>query len=324
MFKSLGNKLTGTLLVSGLLIALSGNAQDPQFTQFYANPLYLNPAFAGSKECPRVHLNYRNQWPAIQGQFVTYSASYDQHIDAISGGLGGLVVADQAGNGTLQTINASAMYSYTLPVSENFSIKAGFQATYFQKSINWDDLKFGDMIDPRYGFIYQTNETPGTNQVNGADFSAGFLGYSKYVFAGVSVHHLTEPSESFFENDNAKLYRKLTVHAGGNIPLEEGYDNPATISPNILYQQQGNAQQLMFGLYGKKGPLVAGLWYRNKDAFIALVGVQVEKFKFGYSYDLTTSRLTNEPGGSHEISMAIQFNCPPEKRKFRPLKCPEF
>ncbi|MFT4523977.1 MAG: hypothetical protein ACI85F_000118, partial [Bacteroidia bacterium] len=50
-------------------------AQDPQFTQFYANPLYLNPAFAGSKRCPRVVMNYRNQWPAISGTFVTYSAS---------------------------------------------------------------------------------------------------------------------------------------------------------------------------------------------------------------------------------------------------------
>jgi len=55
-------------------------AQDPEFTQFYANPLYLNPAFAGTARCPRVNLNYRNQWPAISGTYVTYSASYDQHL----------------------------------------------------------------------------------------------------------------------------------------------------------------------------------------------------------------------------------------------------
>ncbi|MDP6908597.1 MAG: type IX secretion system membrane protein PorP/SprF, partial [Flavobacteriales bacterium] len=63
-------------------------AQDPQFTQFYANPLYLNPAFAGSKRCPRVIMNYRNQWPAISGTFVTYSASFDMDINALHGGLG--------------------------------------------------------------------------------------------------------------------------------------------------------------------------------------------------------------------------------------------
>src|SRR6185295_17434324 len=58
-------------------------AQDPEFTQFYANPLYLNPAFAGTARCPRICLNYRNQWPGISGTYVTYSASYDQHFDAI-------------------------------------------------------------------------------------------------------------------------------------------------------------------------------------------------------------------------------------------------
>ena len=42
-------------------------AQDPEFTQFYANPLYLNPAFAGTGRCPRIIMNYRNQWPAISG-----------------------------------------------------------------------------------------------------------------------------------------------------------------------------------------------------------------------------------------------------------------
>ncbi len=46
-------------------------AQDPEFTQFYANPLYLNPAFAGTARCPRICLNYRNQWPGITGTFVT-------------------------------------------------------------------------------------------------------------------------------------------------------------------------------------------------------------------------------------------------------------
>ena len=50
-----------------LLTAGSAYAQDPEFTQFYANPLYLNPAFAGSSHCPRMNLNYRNQWPALQG-----------------------------------------------------------------------------------------------------------------------------------------------------------------------------------------------------------------------------------------------------------------
>src|SRR3954467_10487497 len=76
-------------------------AQDPQFTQFYANPLYLNPAFAGTARCPRICMNYRNQWPLLSGRYETYSFSADMHMDALAGGLGVLVTADDQAYGTL-------------------------------------------------------------------------------------------------------------------------------------------------------------------------------------------------------------------------------
>ena len=114
----------------GLAVALfawtGAFAQDPQFTQFYANPLYLNPAFAGTARCPRVVLNYRNQWPALTGTFVTTSASFDQHVDGIMGGLGLLVTHDQAGKGTLNTTTVSGIYSYQQAISRKFSMKVGF------------------------------------------------------------------------------------------------------------------------------------------------------------------------------------------------------
>ena len=48
--------------------------QDPIFTQFYSNPIYLNPAFSGTNKCPRFVMNYRNQWPAFPGAFITTAA----------------------------------------------------------------------------------------------------------------------------------------------------------------------------------------------------------------------------------------------------------
>ena len=108
------------ILYSGVLLA-----QDPEFTQFYANPLYLNPAFAGTARCPRLALNYRNQWPALTGTFVTYTASYDQHVEALGGGVGLLVLNDKAGEATLTTTNVSGIYSYQLNVTREFSVKYG-------------------------------------------------------------------------------------------------------------------------------------------------------------------------------------------------------
>src|SRR5690554_7910039 len=90
--------LCTVLIFSGL--NTKAYAQDPQFSQFYANPIYLNPAFAGSHGCPRFAVNYRNQWPALSGTFVTYSASYDQYFKSIAGGVGVIATHDQQGKGT--------------------------------------------------------------------------------------------------------------------------------------------------------------------------------------------------------------------------------
>jgi type IX secretion system PorP/SprF family membrane protein len=77
------------LLLLGLCyISLQAVAQDPTFTQFYSNPVYLNPALAGSSGCPRIALNYRNQWPQLTGNYVTYAAAYDTYAKNVSGGVG--------------------------------------------------------------------------------------------------------------------------------------------------------------------------------------------------------------------------------------------
>lgn len=322
---SMNKTLLFKLLFTGLTcIILSGDvmAQDPQFSQFYANPLYLNPAFAGTARCPRVVMNYRNQWPGIPGNFVTYSASYDQHIDNMNGGLGVLVMNDRAGAGALTTTGASGMYSYQFPVNRFFSIRAGLQATYYQKKIDWNSLTFGDQISDRNGFIYKTAETPILNSRGVADFSAGVLAFSDKFFGGVAVHHLTQPYEGFTNAAKSRLPRKITAHAGAVIPLSQY--NDWTISPNIIYQQQANFQQLNLGLYVSKGPLVGGLWYRNQDAIIALIGFKMDKFKIGYTYDVTVSKLSNASAGSHELSMIFTFKCKVKRKKFNTINCPTF
>jgi len=322
----------GTFLNEGL------KAQDPLFTQFYANPLYLNPAFAGSHRCPRVVMNHRNQWPAIQGTYVTNSFSYDQHISAIAGGLGVLITRDDAGSGTLTSTTASLIYSYFLPVTKSFSIKAGMQASYFQKVLDWNKLTFGDQIDQQLGFISQTAEArKGQQAVQYLDFSGGILGYSKSFYIGAAVHHLIEPKEGFITNAASNLPMKITAHAGAIIATERGSRKgrrrrrrnknalPASsISPNVLYRRQQDFQEVFLGLYVTKGPIVGGLWYRNADAFIALVGLQFQNFRFGYSYDVTVSKLAANSAGSHEVSASILFDCRPPRKKFTPVSCPSF
>lgn len=319
------------------MVSLKAYSQDPQFSQFYANPLYLNPAFAGSNICPRVILNYRNQWPAIPGTFVTYNASYDQYFDGIKGGLGFLINQDNQGQGVITTTTGSAIYSYNLEVTRQFSIKAGFQASFFAEHLNWDKLVFGDQIDDRYGFVRPTQEIPPSNPNKySLDFSSGLLGYSEKFYFGFAAHHLTQPVIGFYSQSTLPI--KYTVHAGANLSLSGRGNGTArdeyapSISPNILYQKQQEFQQVNIGLYVNKFPFVGGLWYRQSvgaksypDAFIVLLGLQTNMMKFGYSYDITISKLTLASGGAHEFSFALKFGCPaPRKRAIRAINCPTF
>ena len=93
---------------TALIISSVAFAQDAHFSQYYANPIYLNPAFAGLDRCPTVHTNYRNQYPEL-GVYQTYSASYDQYVDKLNGGVALMTLRDDAGNGALNLTEVSAV-----------------------------------------------------------------------------------------------------------------------------------------------------------------------------------------------------------------------
>src|SRR5271156_4441203 len=102
------------VLVLMLLAGGTVTAQDPQFSQFYAAPLYLNPAFAGSTQQGRVGMNYRNQWPANDANFTTISAYADFYIEDKNSGVGAFLPRDYVGSVGLQSISFSLQYAYQL------------------------------------------------------------------------------------------------------------------------------------------------------------------------------------------------------------------
>ena len=331
------NKLLFLLTICAILLFKpSGYAQDPEFSQFYANPLYLNPALAGSTICPRLVLNYRNQWPGLANSFVTYNASYDQYFEKLSGGLGLIVNLDNAGDGIIKTTTASFMYAFRLRAGRDFYIQMAVEGTYMQKSLNWNKLQFEDQIDPQLGFVNPTSETPPDKLTIGfPDFSAGIaFGWKNLMFGGVAVNHLSEPNMAFYSQNQNKLPMKITGHFGMNFNLAGGgvsfgEEEPTFyISPNVLYQQQGDFHQINAGLYIVRLPIVLGAWFRhnfeNEDAVIALVGIQWQNLNVGYSYDMTLSQLKSNTGGAHEVSFAWKFNCIEKRRKLKAIKCPEF
>jgi type IX secretion system PorP/SprF family membrane protein len=312
-----------------LLINSSINlyAQDPIFTQFYSNPVYLNPAFAGSNKCPRIVSNFRNQWPGFSGDFITTSLTYDQYVDKIKGGLGIILMSDQVAK-TLKSNEASFVYSYHQHLSRKFTLNFGIQGTYISKSVDRSNLTFGDMIHPRRGFVLSTQDVINYAPVDIFDFSAGILGYTDKFYVGFATHHLTEPSFSYISTNNTSfLNRRYTAHAGTEISLNSKSlfsEEEKSLSPSVLFIKQGDFQQLNFGLYYRKGNYVVGAWYREGDSFIVTAGMNTKLLRIGYSYDLTTSQLGVYSGGSHEISIALKLYCAPKKKSLRAMSCPSF
>ncbi len=305
------------------------SAQDPVFSQFYAAPLQVNPAFAGSNYAPRVAFNYRNQYPNWTSEgsaYETYSTSYDQYFDGINSGIGLVVLTDDAGNGILKTTRLSAIYAYQLQLSRKFFVKLGVEGGYVQNRLDWDKLIFPDQIDPEVGpvspggTLFPTDEIrPDNLTISYFDFSAGMLFYTDKVYGGLHLKHLNTPNESFLNiNDNLNngVPMRVTAHAGAEIDLKQNNKRETTsfISPNVLFVQQANFRQMNIGTYAGTGFVFGGAWYRttftNSDAVIFLLGVREGVFKIGYSYDLTISGLAGRTGGSHEISLSINFERP--------------
>jgi len=307
-------------------------AQDVVFSQFYANPLYLNPALAGNASDPRLTFNFRNQWPALNASFVTYSAGFDQHFDALSGGVGLHVLTDQIGSEAFRHTQVALQYAYNLNINRNLALRAGFQYAYANRSLNFNKLTFPEQIDRVNGIGGRPvgSEIPsGSKTVTINDFSAGLVLFSEKFYFGAAAHHLTEPSQAFYGDADAPWPMRISVHTGANIPLSQAYSNaePLTLSPNIIYIQQGTSQQINVGTYLSKGPVSAGLWYRVNDAIIATAGFQRGQMRIGYGYDITTSKLSDaRPGGSHEVSLSFIFEKyePIEKRRYSKVNCPKF
>jgi len=310
-----------------VLLCILGNrntstAQDPEFTQFYSNPVYLNPAFAGSTQSGRLGINFRNQWAGIDNPFRTLSISYDQYVKKVTGGFGIQFVNDGAGSGTYHSNSIAGVYSYHTVLNRKYNLNVGARAGYTEKSIKWSEMTFGDMIDPERGFVYESKELIPLKSRGYLDLSTGVIIYSKDLFAGLGVHHLHEPITSL--SGDYKLQRRYSLHAGMNLKMGNQIRGEYTLSPNVLYTRQGEFSQLNMGLYLHTGVITAGVWYRTTDAIILLFGVKTSKYTIGYSFDMTISRLTMGTGGAHELSFVVKLPTRTPRIKYKQIPCAEF
>lgn len=317
-------------------------AQDPEFSQYYAAPLYLNPAFSGTSTDHRFIANHRNQWPNITQGYVTYAFSYDYSLDHLNSGIGILATVDKAGTAGLRSTQINFQYAYKVQVSDKFVLSSGLNFGVGNRNIDFNKLIFGDQLE----FDRDGNLPPSTdyNNIQSStyfDFGAGALIYSRMLWLGFSAAHLNRPNRSLIDEE-AIIPIKTTVHGGIRIPLYNGLarrERSAAIMPSFVYKNQGMFDQLDIGTYFLYEPVVLGFWYRgipvqqnvkdniSQDAVVVVLGFQMERVEVSYSYDLTISELGPIGGGAHELALIFRLAANPNtktKKKEKLIPCPTF
>ena len=331
------------LLIGCVLYINSLRAQDPEFAQYYAAPLYLNPAFSGTANDHRFISNYRNQWPNVSNGFVTYAFSYDYNMEQLNSGLGFLVVSDRAGSANLKSTTCNFQYAYKVHLKDKWMLSSGLNFGFGSRSVDFSKLVFGDQL----AFDSKGNSTTddavfsNLQSTNYFDLGAGILTYTRKFWLGFSAAHLNRPNRSLL-GEQAEIPVKTSFHGGVRIPLYHGVfkkDRIAAIAPSFVYKHQGRFDQLDVGTYFFYEPIVIGLWYRgipimqttkdnvNQDAIIVILGFQLTKVDLTYSYDLTVSKLGPISGGAHEIALKYKLNLgmqTTKRKKERFIPCPTF
>jgi type IX secretion system PorP/SprF family membrane protein len=335
------------IYVAIILSCTKVSGQDPQFSQFYAAPLYLNPALTGSTQLTRIGVNYRNQWPSIPVNFINYSFYADHYFIDANSGVGLLVNSDLEGMAGLRSQSISLFYAYQLHLTRSWTFRAGFQGSYFIRDLNYSKLTFGDQFDETGQIKAVTSDVFSSNwKVTFPDMSLGGVFYNKNLWVGLSVHHITQPDMAFLDQDQSILPRKYSIHAGYKINIQHasvhhiyhGHNQRAiNMYPVINYKRQGPFEQLDAGFYFDTDPVLIGLWYRgipfkkfedfNKnEALIFMIGLSTNGFNIGYSFDYTLSAIGIASGGAHEISISYHFfsgNPRKPPRSVRIIPCPK-
>ena len=321
-----------SILGLGVSLMMTGAAlaQDVHFSQYFTSPLTLNPAMTGLvPDDFRIAANIRNQWSSVSATpYVTGTISYDMAIlkgklpegDAM--GVGGVFLYDKSGSGGLQNTTAGLSLAYHKAFGRDQlqHLSLGVQGYLVQKHIDFQKLTFEDQFDASTGGTpYPTKEAFTNADLTYSDFNSGIM-YSGQIaehataYAGISYYHMTQPVETFLNDNTHQIHSRYTGYLGGSFDMNEN----TVLYASALYQSQASATEVLVGAavgfilnpghdadYQRNTVFYLGSWYRYGDALAPYVAIEWSKMRIGVSYDVNVSSFTPATSGlgAYEISL---------------------
>jgi len=340
-----------------VLFALTNDsvkAQDIHFSENYATPLVINPAFTGIfNGGVRLTGIYRNQWASISkdAPFTTISASAE--VNTLGGAfandrvaLGLMIYSDKAGDLDLSTnhINLSFGYQTAFGANDRHWLSFGAMGGYALRSIDYTKARFGNQFDgDGHNGLLPSGEILNTDAIRYMDVGTGLLYYygneQRYNFyGGIGFYHINRPKINFLQSDQEdRLLTKTSVQFGGNIPAGDMFD----ITPSIYYLNQGPYNKVDVGsfftyIFERKSvyqqAFGLGVFARfggdeynpiGTDAIMAALRMDLNELTFGLSYDYNISKLNLGTNGRGAVELAVVYVLQAQKRQ-KVLHCPRF
>ena len=302
-----GHKICWTGLVS-LLILIKGifgfevaRAQyEPMFTQYMFNEMFINPAYAGTRDNISTTLLYRNQWVGIEGAPKTQTFSIHAPLNQKKIGVGFSIMNEEIG--VTHQISFLGNYAYRINTGKGF-LSVGIQAGLINHQEKLADINSKDKGDPSF-----SSNTPRLLLPNAG---MGLYYFSEKYYIGLSVPRLIQNKVALnnglqvtnkfnFNNFHYYLTGAYVFNVAESIKLKpalmikavQGAPVEADVNLNVLLHE-------IFWI---------GAAYRTGDAVSLLTQLQITRqLRLGYSYDYTLTKLGNYTTGSHEITLGYDF-----------------
>jgi type IX secretion system PorP/SprF family membrane protein len=299
--------------------------QDAQLSQYMFNPLYINPATAGTDGVVRFQLHYRNQWSDYQttfdgsGSLGTQILTASMPLNGLRSGIGIQFVNDKTPSGAGYQ-NMLLSYSYQIGLSNGALISVGARGGFYTKTF---DSRFrprdsGDpIVDALGSSINQTK----------ADFSVGALYKAANYQIGASLNHVNTPTYGFTADKTGQYTIKQVLN------LTASFDYYLTdmvkVSPMALWKSDFASNTLEGGaIFTYSDRYWLGGSYRLNDAGIIIAGISMLKdnaLRFGYSLDLTNVGATAKAPLTHEVLLSYAIPAPRLLAgKKTPVRTPRF
>ncbi|ASS49881.1 MAG: hypothetical protein A3D31_09890 [Candidatus Fluviicola riflensis] len=287
-------RIIGIVLVSigctnGLLAQ-----QDPHFTQFFENTLFVNPAYAGSKDVLNVTGLHREQWVGFAGRPVSSTLSVHSPLSYRSVGLGLTMVNDH--NGPVDQTMFYGDFSYSLKFKNKGKLAFGIKGGFNLVNVGSASLEATDQNDLNLLRDVRNNVNP--------NFGFGIYYHTPVWFAGVSTPKLLEQSYDGSKTNVEK--RHYFANVGGVITVSNAWKIRPMAQAKFTTGAPLSLDASVAGIYNDRF-YIGGL-YRLDAAFGAFVQYQItSQFKLGFATDFGTQEIRNYNYGTFEVMGSYDF-----------------